>query len=304
MEIRNPSNFELERIIEQLNDEFIVSKGKHLHISKRYPFLYNNLEHLWGLFDKNELLAFIAVKPVKLVAEQCDYHLFFIGSVFTPQKHRGNGYAKHLLDETQTTYFANGFNAGVLWTNLVEFYSKLGWVSHENGIFVKGKHLNLKTPLIAQKFEIKTIKSTDFKEIDKFRIDNLTSYIVRYENGNYSGYSTVYSPGENVLRLKILMNGRLIGYVTGVTNSEFIILYECILEKQQSIYDIFAFLKKEYEYSTYFFNLSSSNNIVDLLKEVFGEIEINYPKITMYLYKDISIFKKVSEFYIPFSDRI
>jgi len=304
MEIRNPSNFELERIIEQLNDEFIVSKGKHLHISKRYPFLYNNLEHLWGLFDKNELLAFIAVKPVKLVTEQCDYHLFFIGSVFTPQKHRGNGYAKQLLTETQTTYFANGFNVGVLWTNLVDFYSKLGWVSHEKGIFIKGNHLNLKTPFIAQEFEIEKIKSVDFKEIDKFRIDNLTSYLVRHQNGNYSGYSTVYSPGENVLRLKILMNGRLIGYITGVTNREFIILYECIFEKQQLIYDILAFLNKEYEYSTYFFNLSSSNNIVDLLKEVFGEIEINNPKITMYLYKDISVFKQVSEFYIPFSDRI
>jgi len=144
------------------------------------------------------------------------------------------------FNDIRISYVKNDVNIGVphvfrKWISLVD----------TEYFFVAGDGDQLLPQFIAREFEIEKIKSTDFKEIDKFRIDNLTSYLVRNQNGVYSGYRTIYSPGENVLGLKILMNGRLVGYVTGVTSNEFIIFYEIILEKQQLIYDILAFLSRE-----------------------------------------------------------
>jgi len=148
------------------------------------------------------------------------------------------------------------------------------------------------------------MKPTDYREVDRFRTNYLTSYLIRNNNGKISGYNTVYSPGEKIFGIKVLKNDVLIGYLTGVSNRNYIIFYEIILENQQIIYNILDFLNKKNEFSTFFFNLSNNNKIIDFLKNVFGDIEINTPKISMYLYKNIDDFKPISEFYIPFSDRI
>jgi hypothetical protein len=303
MIIRNPFKGELPHILDLLNEEFILRKGKKLHISRRYPLLYNQPKSLWGLYDEKELLAFLAVKEVEVYIKDKCWNLFFVGSVFTPRKHRKNGYANILLSSVQKDYLNNNYDAGVLWTNLHAYYEKIGWLLHENGLlFTCSK---VKSSLFENLFENIEVESIqDYSEIDKFRIFSSKNYLLRKKGKNFFGYGTIYSPGEVSFGIKIIKGSYLIGYSLGVVSNNTVIFYEIAGDMETVLISSLAYFLKANKHYVFKFNMEKETTSMVLLNKYFHEVRTEYPSITMYLCKNDRVLQQVMQLYIPFTDRI
>jgi hypothetical protein len=305
MLIRNPKSEELTQILSELNTEFIFSKGKKLTIEKRYPLLFENLEHLWGLFDNGYFLAFLAVKPVLLKISNEVIQGFFVGSVFTPTIHRKKGYGKSLLRYIQEKYIKNNYKFGVLWTNLHEYYENMGWIAYENGCYIKCSNAKTINDIKTAGNSVIEFNKNDYKGIDKYRVDIEENHIVRKHNNVYYGYGSVYSPGEMPLSLKVIRGDSLVGYAVGVMNQNSIIIYEILENDEEVLPLILKYLIGKYNKVEKFnFNLDSNSHRINDLNNWFDNVIITKPNITMYYCPDIKVFKLIRNFYFPFLDRI
>jgi hypothetical protein len=305
MIIRNPKTEELASILDALNIEFIFSKGKRLRIEKRFPFLFENIDHLWGLFENDELLAFLAIKPTLFKISNETIQGFFIGSVFTPNIHRKKGFAKSLLKYIQEKYILNNYKFGVLWTNLHEYYAKFGWVVHENGCYIECSNAKELHEINALGVEVTECNINDYKSIDNYRVDIEENHIIRNYNDVYYGYGSVYSPGEMPLLVKVVRDTSIIGYAVGVMNDTTIIFSEIIELNEEVMSSVLKYLFEKYNKVVRFnYNLDSNSDKINSLNHWFKDVNVTKPIITMYFCPDIKILNLIKNYYIPFLDRI
>ena len=304
MIIRNPVLEELDEILDVLNNEFIINKGKKLHIKYRYPGLYDqsNIENLFVIHDDNKLRSFIAVKPVDYIYQNKTYKLFFIGSVFTYPESRGKGYGSKLLDYIEKYFFDNEYSMGCLWSGIPIYYMNKGWDLCENGIFAKIKVKDLITGFSENKYNyhIKYNEEIDYYKMDDFRINNKKDMIIRSYQKKFSEYGNIYSPGEEKIISLIETNDKIKGYIYGVMRGKTLIVYELIGDINP-IRHILNEIANTSNLEDIYINLPTSKE--SILESISRYSEKSKPSITLYKTQS-NYFDTIKRIYIPFTDRI
>ncbi|WKZ71073.1 MAG: GNAT family N-acetyltransferase [Melioribacteraceae bacterium] len=307
MKIRNITLSELTNLVDKINYEFISSKGKKLHITKRFPNLYdtNNLENLYVLEIDNKIKAFTAVKTVLFKKKSTVYHLFFVGSVYTDPMARGQGLSSSLLNYVQEKYFNDGYDAGFLWTNLHGFYTKLGWILNEKGLLAHTKidALRKSNTYFIPSGGVQKADHSDLAMIDEFRVKLSNEYVIRKDGKIISGYGTVYSPGEENLLYYYRHEKNIYAYVNGVINKDTLIIYE-FFGYEEFVIKILDVVCKIANIIFIKINLPSSDEEQNLLNNLFTNYSIERPQISMFITRDSRIFDELKNAYIFFTDRI
>lgn len=128
---------DLQRMLPQIDKEFILDKGRSISIAQRFPAVFcpENIGNLFLIEENGELLSCLACKCFSWLCDGLGWNGVMIGVVYTvPHKRRGK-LASRLLDQTTQIFRKRGFDFAVLWTDQPAFYSRLGWASADSGVF-------------------------------------------------------------------------------------------------------------------------------------------------------------------------
>lgn len=127
MDIKTAKSADLEQINQFLTQNLRANVDWSLKDEYPLAFADNNLPNLKIIRDTDQILAH-AVLKTNIIRTQ--YHLFkvgFIGSVVTAQEHRGKGYSSQLIEHCLEDSRKQNCDFTMLWTNLFNFYAKLGF---------------------------------------------------------------------------------------------------------------------------------------------------------------------------------
>lgn len=125
---RAPREQELNEVIQFLDHN--LRKDQSWSISQEYPLAIHpsNINNIRIIKDPNgKLVSSAVVKPLLVKTPAGIFRVAAIGSVVTSPDHRNLGHSHKILTSCLETAQAQGFDFAVLWTDLYEFYAKLGF---------------------------------------------------------------------------------------------------------------------------------------------------------------------------------
>jgi predicted acetyltransferase len=100
-------------------------------VAEEYPTVFNlqNLHNLRIIKDKTseEILSHAVIKPTIIKTRRGFFKVGCIGSVVTSEKHRNQGLSKDVIQNCLDEITAQGCDFALLWSNLFEFYSRMGF---------------------------------------------------------------------------------------------------------------------------------------------------------------------------------
>jgi len=307
MNISNPTKENIDKVLSLINQEFVLDRGKYLHIKDRFPYLFSeaNFPNIFFISHDNlNIDAVMAVKTVSLNFDNQVFNLFFVGSQVIHPLMRSKGLGRYLFEYVTDHYLNKGFDLGVGWTRLQDYYIKTGWTPYENGIFVHCQKLknsiqkDIPIPIdCIQDFDNYTV-------IDNYRISKCENYIVRNKTSGIEGFGTIYSPCENSFTYAAIYDNEIIGYICGATVNDKAIIYEFVLNDLAIFPELVKHLCKERNIASLFVNtVEKYPHEIDVLS-FFETSIIEKPSLSIYRFNNIEVFDKIKNFYIPFTDRI
>jgi Acetyltransferase (GNAT) domain len=306
MKITNANASNIDMLIDEINNEFIVERKKKLHIRNRFPKLFNssNFNNIHILNEtKNGFCSVIVVKTVDIVIEDKQrIKAFFVGAQMTPKQHQGKGYGKDLFKYITEKYLNNNFSVGVGWTRLQSFYQSLGWETYENGTLLEliGLKIDKKTKNIYQCNDPNT-----YNILDSIRVKLLSNYIIRKNaNNTINGFGTIYTPAENSYCIYCKCGKEISAYAYGAFNSEAVYIYELIYADKIDFENILSSIFCYHQNKRVFINVYQNDLLLKKLPIYFEKVIVTNPVLSIYAYRDHSIFTQLKNLYIPFSDRI
>jgi len=303
MKIENPTPSSIKTIIHHLNNEFIYSKNKNIGLEFRFKELFSkkNFHNLYLIMEGNDVASFVAVNPLLIDINSQFINAFAVGCVYTQQQFRGKRISSFLLKKVIDKYLNEGYEIGLLWTTIPEYYQKIGWVLYDNGLFVSCSKLK-KSIHVHRKFRI--VEDFDYGRLDSFRITKLKNRVIR-SNNVINSYKVNPSPSEN--RLFLIQednNEQLSGYIIFGLKNKNVYIYEIISEnlvKRNNL--ILSIVSLYYDYNIYF-NIHRYDKIIKKLHDIFETVEVKEQHLQMYYCSQPSIISKINGMYIPFIDRI
>jgi predicted acetyltransferase len=98
-------------------------------IADEYPLAIHdaNLNNVRVIKDDKDFLSAAVMKPLIIKSPAGLFKVAAIGSVVTAPEHRNRGFSKQVLDGCLEAGLQHGCDFAILWTNLFEFYRKLGF---------------------------------------------------------------------------------------------------------------------------------------------------------------------------------
>lgn len=124
---RAPREQELNEVIQFLDHN--LRKDQPWSISQEYPLAISstNINNIRILRDEKGVVSSAIVKPLLVKTPAGIFRVAAIGSVVTSPNYRNLGHSHKILQSCLETAYAQGFDFAVLWTDLYEFYAKLGF---------------------------------------------------------------------------------------------------------------------------------------------------------------------------------
>lgn len=124
---RPPFEHEMGELIQFLSTH--LRPQKKWSIADEYPLAIHdsNLNNVRVIKDKDDFLSAAVMKPLVIKSPMGVFKVAAIGSVVTSPKHRNQGFSRQILDECVHAARAHGCDFAILWTNLYDFYRKLGF---------------------------------------------------------------------------------------------------------------------------------------------------------------------------------
>lgn len=119
---------------EELND-FVAFLSRNLRpkadwsIAEEYPLAIHNsnLNNIRVIKDDTSFLSAAVMKPLLIKSPAGLYKAAAIGSVVTDPSKRNQGLSRQVLENCLEGASAHGCDFAILWTNLFEFYRKIGF---------------------------------------------------------------------------------------------------------------------------------------------------------------------------------
>jgi predicted N-acetyltransferase YhbS len=133
---RTATPADLDRIVAQLDQQFVFGKGRRISLAQRFPAVYcrENVGNMFLLDEQGEVLSCLVCKPFDLLHKGNRWRGTMIGAVYTRADRRGEGLATHVLEHSAKTLCERGLDFAVLWTDQSGFYTRLGWFSADIGV--------------------------------------------------------------------------------------------------------------------------------------------------------------------------
>lgn len=124
---RSPSAQEYSDLLKFL-DQSLRPKA-NWSISAEYPttLTQDNLHNLCIIKEGDTVISHAALKPHVLKTPMAIFKVGAIGSVVTNDQHRNLGYSKKVLEECLELAKKQECDIAILWTNLYDFYQKIGF---------------------------------------------------------------------------------------------------------------------------------------------------------------------------------
>ncbi len=118
---------ELPDLIRFLSDH--LRPQQSWSIADEYPLAIHdeNLNNVRVIKDNNSFLSAAVMKPLIIKSPAGLFKVAAIGSVVTDPSHRNQGLSRQVLDDCLKAAKDHGCDFAVLWTNLFDFYRKLGF---------------------------------------------------------------------------------------------------------------------------------------------------------------------------------
>lgn len=98
-------------------------------IQDEYPLAIQsaNLNNVRVIKENDQFLSAAVMKPMVIKSPAGLFKAAGIGSVVTSPEARNQGFSRQVLDDCLTAAHAHGCDFAILWTNLFDFYRKLGF---------------------------------------------------------------------------------------------------------------------------------------------------------------------------------
>lgn len=118
---------ELPQLIDFLSNQLRPQQA--WSIAEEYPSAIqpSNLNNVRVIKDRNQFLSAAVMKPMVIKAPAGIFKVAAIGSVVTEPNHRNQGLSRQVLEACLNAGQLHGCDFAVLWTNLYDFYRKLGF---------------------------------------------------------------------------------------------------------------------------------------------------------------------------------
>jgi predicted N-acetyltransferase YhbS len=131
---------EWEEWVRNLDQEFILGKGRRGSLASRLPHVVNRAltSNVYVARSGSGWMASVAVRKFEWRTPARNWQGAMVGLVYTKPECRGRGAAAGLLREVATHLRTEGVEFGVLWTKIQDYYRRLGWVSADHGLFGQG----------------------------------------------------------------------------------------------------------------------------------------------------------------------
>jgi GNAT superfamily N-acetyltransferase len=149
MEPRAPQSQEFQNVVNFFTENLRAGKG--WSIADEYPLAINssNLENVRVIEKDGRILSGAVLKTSLVKSPAGLFKLAGIGSVVTDPAHRHQGLSRAILDATLESARASACDIAILWTDLFDFYRKIGFELGGSEVVLK-----LKTKLIPKSPEL------------------------------------------------------------------------------------------------------------------------------------------------------
>lgn len=124
---RSPAENELSTVLDFLNKKLRAEST--WSIDNEYPtaLTASNIHNIRIIKDQSNIVSHAVVKPLIIKSPFAIYKVGAIGSVVTDPNYQNQGYSTKILNECITLASAQQCDVAILWTNLHDFYRKLGF---------------------------------------------------------------------------------------------------------------------------------------------------------------------------------
>jgi GNAT superfamily N-acetyltransferase len=124
---RQPHEGEWHKLVRFL-DKNLRSEAEW-SITDEYPTVLNpkNRHNVRIIIEDEKILSHAVLKPLIVKTPQMILKIGAIGSVVTDETHRGKGLSTKVLEECLTLASSQQCDIAILWTNLYDFYRKMGF---------------------------------------------------------------------------------------------------------------------------------------------------------------------------------
>jgi N-acetylglutamate synthase-like GNAT family acetyltransferase len=124
---RSPAENELSSVLDFLNKKLRAESA--WSIDNEYPtaLTSSNLHNMRIIKNESQIVSHAVVKPLIIKSPYAIFKAGAIGSVVTDPDHRNQGHSKLLLNDCINLARSQQCDIAILWTNLHDFYRKLGF---------------------------------------------------------------------------------------------------------------------------------------------------------------------------------
>ena len=124
---RAPTSAEFVEVVKFLDEN--LRNQSTWSVADEYPTTVNlqNLQNFHIIKDEAKILSHALVKPTMIKTRRGLFKVGCIGSVVTSDTHRNQGLSQHILKDCLNSIQQQGCELAILWTNLFDFYRKLGF---------------------------------------------------------------------------------------------------------------------------------------------------------------------------------
>lgn len=124
---RSAAEAELPHVIEFLNSS--LREGADWSISSEYPtaLTTSNVHNMRIIMDGEAVVSHAVLKPLVVKSPHVIFKVGAIGSVVTDPDHRGQGHSTNIINDCLAQTVSQQCDIAVLWTNLYDFYRRLGF---------------------------------------------------------------------------------------------------------------------------------------------------------------------------------
>ncbi|PIT99227.1 MAG: GNAT family N-acetyltransferase [Bdellovibrionales bacterium CG10_big_fil_rev_8_21_14_0_10_45_34] len=124
---RAPQIQELSRLINFLDSELRPQAG--WSVAEEYPTALSegNLHNIRFIEEDGEILSHAVVRPLIVKTPRIAWKVSAIGSVLTHPKYRNKGLSRKVIQECLDLSEQQDCDIAILWSNLFEFYSAMGF---------------------------------------------------------------------------------------------------------------------------------------------------------------------------------
>lgn len=123
----SPNAAEYDKVIQFLNQN--LRPNLPWSITDEYPnaLLPNNIHNISILKDGTDVVSHAVLKPLIIKSPHVIFKIGTIGSVVTKEDQRHQGYSQKIIQNCVEMARQQSCDIALLWTNLYEFYQKLGF---------------------------------------------------------------------------------------------------------------------------------------------------------------------------------